>query len=74
MNGYSATIVRPGLKGVGDKISGSSEESIGYDDLLEKFDFVATAGFLIGSFVSGDRVRANYDVLKIPRRSQRLLN
>ena len=36
MNGYSATVVGPGPKGVGDKIGGSLEESIGYDDLVEE--------------------------------------
>jgi len=33
INGYCATIVGPGPEGVGDKIGGSSEKSIGYEDL-----------------------------------------
>ncbi|WP_440956489.1 DUF7286 family protein [Methanosarcina sp. Mfa9] len=36
INGYSATIVGPGPKGVGDKIGGDSEESVGYGSLLER--------------------------------------
>jgi hypothetical protein len=36
VNGYSATIVGPGPKGVGDKIGGGSEKSVGYDDLSER--------------------------------------
>ncbi|AKB79626.1 hypothetical protein MSHOH_3143 [Methanosarcina horonobensis HB-1 = JCM 15518] len=35
-SGYSATIVGPGSKGVGDKICGSLEESTGYGDLLSE--------------------------------------
>jgi hypothetical protein len=34
--GYSATIVGPGLKGVGDKIGGSTEKSDGYDTLISE--------------------------------------
>jgi|GEM_PF-379327 len=33
MNGYAATIVGPGPKGVGDKTGGYLEESVGYNDL-----------------------------------------
>ena len=33
-NGYASTIVGPGLKGVGDKINGNAEVSIGYQNLL----------------------------------------
>ena len=36
INGYSATIVGPGPKGVGDKIGGGSEKSVGYDNISEK--------------------------------------
>ena len=35
-NGYSATIVGPGPKGVGDKMGGSIEESTGYDTLISE--------------------------------------
>ncbi|WP_321418292.1 hypothetical protein [uncultured Methanomethylovorans sp.] len=31
-NGYSATVVGPGPKGVGDKIGGREEKSPGYDN------------------------------------------
>jgi hypothetical protein len=33
-NGYAATTVGPGPKGVGDKVEGTTEESEGYQDLL----------------------------------------
>jgi hypothetical protein len=33
-NGYASTIVGPGPKGVGDKVKGMTEESVGYQDLL----------------------------------------
>lgn len=33
-DGYAATIVGPGPKGVGDKFGGRTEYSTGYDDLL----------------------------------------
>jgi hypothetical protein len=36
MNGYAATIVGPGPKGVGDKTGGYLEESVGYNDLSNK--------------------------------------
>jgi hypothetical protein len=36
INGYSATFVGPGARGVGDKVGGNLEKSVGYDDLLEK--------------------------------------
>ena len=35
-SGYSATIVGPGPKGVGDKIGGSTEKSAGYDTLVSE--------------------------------------
>jgi hypothetical protein len=35
-NGYSATIVGPGPKGVGDKMGGSIEKSAGYDTLISE--------------------------------------
>ncbi|WP_406659636.1 hypothetical protein V7O66_07230 [Methanolobus sp. ZRKC3] len=35
-NGYAATVVGPGSKGVGDKIGGRDEESVGYDELLNE--------------------------------------
>jgi hypothetical protein len=36
LKGYSATIVGPGPKGVGDKIGGSTEKSAGYDILISE--------------------------------------
>jgi hypothetical protein len=35
-SGYATTIVGPGPKGVGDKVGKSTEESIGYGDLLSR--------------------------------------
>ena len=35
-NGYATTIVGPGPKGVGDKIGGRTEISVGYNDILDK--------------------------------------
>jgi hypothetical protein len=37
LTGYSATIVGPGPKGVGDKTGDGIEKSIMYDDLLTEF-------------------------------------
>jgi hypothetical protein len=36
-NGYAATIVGPGPKGVGDKMGGREEKSEGYTDLLSEW-------------------------------------
>jgi len=36
-NGYATTVVGPGAKGVGDKVGGSVEKSIGYEDLLSEY-------------------------------------
>ncbi|MGP8330660.1 MAG: DUF7286 family protein, partial [Methanosarcinaceae archaeon] len=36
-NGYAATIVGPGPKGVGDKIGGMTETSDGYETLLAEY-------------------------------------
>ncbi|NPE27718.1 hypothetical protein HNV12_06995 [Methanococcoides sp. SA1] len=38
LGGYAATIVGTGPKGVGDKIGGRTEKSIGYDDLFNEFE------------------------------------
>ncbi|MDD3042854.1 MAG: hypothetical protein PHW56_07910, partial [Methanosarcinaceae archaeon] len=35
-DGYTATIVGPGPKGVGDKVGSSTEKSIAYEDLLNE--------------------------------------
>ncbi|PAV13080.1 hypothetical protein ASJ81_18835 [Methanosarcina spelaei] len=35
-SGYSATVVGPGPKGVGDKIGNSAEKSAGYDELISE--------------------------------------
>jgi hypothetical protein len=35
-SGYSATVVGPGPKGVGDKIGGSTEKSAGYNTLISE--------------------------------------
>ena len=36
-SGYSATIVGPGAKGVGDKEGGWREQSVGYENLTIKY-------------------------------------
>ncbi|MGP8322363.1 MAG: DUF7286 family protein, partial [Methanosarcinaceae archaeon] len=36
-DGYAATIVGPGPKGVGDKVGGMTETSAGYEDLLAEY-------------------------------------
>lgn len=36
-SGYAATVVGPGMKGVGDKIEGRVEQSIGYEGLLSEY-------------------------------------
>ena len=37
-SGYAATAVGPGIKGVGDKVGGSIEQSIGYEGLLSEYE------------------------------------
>lgn len=37
INGYSATIVGSGPRGVGDKIGGYTEKSIAYENLLKEY-------------------------------------
>jgi hypothetical protein len=36
-SGYAATVVGPGIKGVGDKVGGNIEQSIGYEGLLSEY-------------------------------------
>lgn len=37
-NGYAATVVGSGVKGVGDKVGGSVEKSIGYGNLSSEYE------------------------------------
>lgn len=36
-SGYAATMAGPGIKGVGDKVGGNVEQSIGYENLLSEY-------------------------------------
>ena len=53
INGYAATIVGPGPKGVGDKTGGNLEESVGYNDLSEEVGrkYMNVNYLLIGLFI-----------------------